>query len=71
MIVVMPSDGVTIVSELSLCGIFLHVVFQLGSREKDAEAKCGFAHWGLEHGAGMAVTCQWKHSKLGGKILEL
>ena len=38
-LVLVPSDGVTIVSELSLCGIFLHVVFQLGSIEKGTETK--------------------------------
>ena len=33
-LVVGPSHWVTIVSELSLCGVFHHMVVQLGSREK-------------------------------------
>lgn len=49
----MPSDWVTIVSELSLSGIFLHVALQLGSREEGTVAKCGLARcapqrpWGI------------------------
>ena len=40
--VVAPRDWVAIVSELSLCGVFLLDVIQLGSREKDKAAKRGF-----------------------------
>jgi hypothetical protein len=43
-LVVMLRDGVSIVSELSLCGIFLLLeTIPLGYREKDMVAKHGFA----------------------------
>ena len=38
-----PAIESPIDSELSLCGVFLHVVTQLGSREKGMAAKHGFA----------------------------
>ena len=49
--------------DASLCGVFLCSAAQLGSREKDMAAKCGFARsapqkamriW--KHGAGMTTT---------------
>ena len=52
-LVVAPRDWVTIVSELSLCGSFLHQAGRLGSREKSTEVKSGFARcapqrpWGI------------------------
>jgi hypothetical protein len=42
-LVVASSDCVTVVSELSLCGVFLPTVDRLGSKEKDTVVKCGFA----------------------------
>jgi hypothetical protein len=58
-----PSDWVTIVSELSLCGVFLHMAAWLGSREKGMLAKCGFACCApqkamgvLKDGAGVVET---------------
>ena len=42
-LVVGPSSWITIDSELSLCGVFLHVAARLGSREKSTAAKHGFA----------------------------
>jgi hypothetical protein len=66
---------VTVVSELSLCFVFLHAVAHLGSREKGMAAKCGFNRCAtkaigvLKHGAGMVVTHQWELSKLGGDVL--
>jgi hypothetical protein len=42
-LVVAPRDLVTIVSELSLCGVSLLARTQLGSREKGIAAKHGFA----------------------------
>jgi hypothetical protein len=72
-----PSDWVTIDSELSLCGVFLHAAVQAGSREKGTAAKCGFARSALQkatgilkYGAGVVTTCQRKLSKLGGEISE-
>jgi hypothetical protein len=41
-LVVAPRDGVTIISEVSLCCVFLHLVARPGSREKGTAAKCGF-----------------------------
>jgi hypothetical protein len=38
-----PSDWVTIDSELSVCGVFLRAAVQLGSREKGTAAKHRFA----------------------------
>ena len=61
-------------SELSLCCVLLHVVPQLGSREKGAVAKHGFAPqkamgiW--KRGTGVVATCQWELSKLGWEISE-
>ena len=42
-LVVAPSNWVTIDSELSLCGVFLHAAARLGSREKGMAAKHEFA----------------------------
>jgi hypothetical protein len=42
---VVPNEWVTIVSELSLCCVFLHVEACPGSREKGRAAKHGLA-WG-------------------------
>jgi hypothetical protein len=42
-LVVVPRDLVTIISELSVCGIFLHEAVGLGSRENGPAAKHGFA----------------------------
>ena len=78
-LVAVPSDWVTIDSELSLCGVFLYAVAWLGSREKGiAAAHCRFprsapqkAMGVLKHEAGVVATCQWELSKLGGEILEL
>jgi hypothetical protein len=39
-----------IISELSLCGVFLHTAVQLGSREKGTAAKCRFARCAKGHG---------------------
>jgi hypothetical protein len=76
-LVVAPRDWVTIVFELSLCGVFLHTAVQLGSREKGT-AKRGYAWYApqkavgvLKHGAGVVTTSQWELSELGGEILEL
>ena len=62
-------------SELSLCGVSLYTVTQLGSREKSMEAKHEFARSAPQkaagiwnHGAGVVVTSQWEHSDLGGEI---
>lgn len=38
-----PETELPVDSELSLCGVFLHVATQLGSREKGTVAKCGLA----------------------------
>ena len=67
-----------IVSELSLCCVFLPAAARLGSREKGTAAKHGFARemcttkamGVLKHGAGVVVTCQWELSNLGEEILE-
>jgi hypothetical protein len=74
----LPSDWVTNVSELGLCGVFFHMPAWLGSREKGTASKCGFtwcapqnAMGVLKHGADLVTTRQWEHSKLGGEILEL
>ena len=48
-LVVVPSNLITIDSELSLCGVFLHVPAQLGSREKCMVAKHGIARNGSEN----------------------
>jgi hypothetical protein len=40
--VLYPAKRFTMVSELSLCGIFLHVAVRLSSREKGMVAECGF-----------------------------
>jgi hypothetical protein len=42
-LVAVPSDRVTVASELSLCCVFLRAVARLGSREKGMTAKCGIA----------------------------
>jgi hypothetical protein len=63
-LVVAPSDWITIVSELSLCGVFLHEAAWLGNlRERYNVAKHGFARCVpqksvgvLKHGAGMVAT---------------
>ena len=64
--------------KLSMCGVFLYVVTQLGSTVKGTVAKHGFARsapqkavgiW--KRGASMVVTCQWELSELGGEISEL
>jgi hypothetical protein len=72
-LVVAPCDWVPIDSELGLCGVFLHVVAWLGSREIGTVTKLGFARSVplkalgiLRHGAGVAMTHQWELSKLGG-----
>jgi hypothetical protein len=77
-LVVAPSDWVTIVSELSLCGVFFHVAAQLGFREKGRVAKGVFAWCAplkslgvLKHGVGMVMTHLWELSELGVEILEL
>jgi hypothetical protein len=65
-------------SKLRLCSVFLHVVTQLGSREKGTAPKRGFARslpqksvgiWMYK--AGMVTTHQWELNKLGGEISEL
>ena len=55
------SNWVTIVSELSLYGVFLHA--QLSSREKGTAEKCGFVWCApqkdlgvLKHGTGMVAA---------------
>ena len=51
--ILVPRDLVTIISELSVCGIFLHEAVGLGSRENGPAAKHGFARcapqrpWGI------------------------
>jgi hypothetical protein len=42
-LIVVPSNRVTIDSELSLCGVFLNFVVLLSSREKGTVAKHEFA----------------------------
>ena len=42
-LLVAPKDSVILISELNLCGIFLHLVTRLASREKDMVAKHGYA----------------------------
>jgi hypothetical protein len=44
-LVVAPNDWITVISELSLCCVFLHVVVCPGSREKGTVTQRGFA-WG-------------------------
>ena len=69
----------TIVCELlSLYGVSLHAMAQLGSREKGTAAKHGFARCApqkavgdLKHGADVVITHQWELSELGGEISEL
>ena len=77
-LVVVPRDGVIIVSKRSLHCVFLHVGLCLGSGEKGNVTKCGFARCApqkdlgvLKHGAEMVVTHQWELSMLGREILEL
>jgi hypothetical protein len=55
-----------------LCGVFLLTVAQLGSIEKSAMAKHGFARSEpqkavgiLKCGVGVVLTSQWELSKLG------
>lgn len=62
-----PAIELSIVSKLSLCGVFLHAAAQLGPREKGMAAKHGFARCVsekamgvLKHGAGVVVTGQWE-----------
>jgi len=58
-----PAVELPVDSKLSLCGVFLHAVTQLGSREKGTAAKRGFARSAAQlaveiwkHGVGVAVT---------------
>jgi hypothetical protein len=44
-LVAVPNDWVTTVSELGLCGVFLHTAAHLGSSENGSVAKRGF-DWG-------------------------
>jgi hypothetical protein len=46
---------VTTVSELSLFGVFLHTVLQLGSREKGMAAKCVFARCAPQRSRGGGI----------------
>ena len=70
---------VTVVSELSLCCIFLYTVARLGSRENGTvvakqlyyKSLQGRGEEDVEAWDGMVTTCQWEPSKLGGEILEL
>jgi hypothetical protein len=68
MLVIAPSDWVTIHPELSLCGG--STGFQresLGLQEVTLQKAVGI--W--KPGAGMVVVCQWELSESGGETSEL
>lgn len=60
--------GVTIVSELSLCCIFLHKVVWGQSVDLPDVHHKGLGGWGLKSGADTVMTCQWELRKLGGGV---
>jgi hypothetical protein len=60
-LVVVPRDWVTIISELSLCCVFLNTDTHLGSTKDVGD---------LKHGVGVVTTHQWEPSKLGGETVE-
>lgn len=67
-----PATELPVDPELSVCGVFLHVVTQ---RERYSVKvwvykKCTPKGHG-KHGAGVVTTCKWELSILGGEILEL
>jgi hypothetical protein len=58
-LVVVPSDWATIFSELSLCGVFLHMVVRLGFREKGMVTKCGVARCAPQQAVGVLKYEAW------------
>jgi hypothetical protein len=76
MLVPVPSDSYLLTLNC-LCGVFLHAVTQLDSREKGTVTKHGFARTAPQKtkgiwmcGAGMVVICPWELSKVGGEFSD-
>ena len=76
-LVVAPRDWVTIVSELSLYGVFLHAAARSGPWEKGMWERWGEQSKGLSHvphrrlWGFWSMGLVWELSELGGEILEL